>query len=89
MAQLKRGAHLAQPLAFNKRGTRWKPDYGIYYRSKCGRFALYASDQVGGIPLAPVRWLAIQLQPVPSVISRHRKRDAAARACDRAARSAV
>lgn len=73
-------------LQFAKRGYRRREGGGLTYRSKCGRFAIYCSDQCGGVPLYPVRWLAIARgQHGESIISRHRKREAAELACEREA----
>jgi len=76
-------------LAFSKRGARRTEGYGLYYRSRCKRYALYLSDQVGGIPIMPHRWLALRILPTQTVLSRHRKREAAARSCQRDARSFI
>lgn len=72
-------------LTFAKRGRRRKAGYGLYYRSACGRYDLYRSNQVAGVRL-PERWLAIAREPTPHLISRHRKRGPAMAACDRHAR---
>ena len=62
---------------------RSKPGYGIHYRSD-GDYKLYNSDQVGGVKLRVVRWLAIWIGPDGErLISRHRVRRAAERSCER------
>lgn len=72
-------------MTFARRGHRRKPGYGLYYKSDCGRFAVYRSDQAAGVPL-PLRWLAVELLPTPRIISRHRRRTRAETACRRAGR---
>jgi hypothetical protein len=76
-------------LAFSKRGHRRKAEYGLYYRSRCGLYALYRSDQVGGVPVSPIRWLAITYKvyaQAGEVIGRHRTRSGAERSCVRHSR---
>jgi hypothetical protein len=72
---------------FRTRGVRRKPGYGLSYRSVCERYLLYKSDQVDGVAVRPVRWLAIRLLPFQQTISHHKTRDAAAKACNDDARS--
>lgn len=78
----------AAALAFPSRGFRRKPDGGLTYRSKCKRFALHCGDQVGGVRMKVVRWLAIELLGNGSerIISRHYCRAAAIDACRRRSR---
>jgi hypothetical protein len=73
-------------VTFRARGVRRPADCGLVYLSLCGRFALYKSDQLYGVPIDPVRWLALQNFPRRLVISHHRTRGAAAKACQRHAR---
>jgi hypothetical protein len=67
-------------LTFNRRGHRRRPDGGLKYRSTDGRYELHKSDQVGGVRLRPVYWLAIALRD-QRIISRHSKRQRAEAAC--------
>jgi len=73
-------------LSFSRRGTRRKPGYGLAYRSRCGRYELYCSDQVDGIAVSPARWLAVYLAPFGRVLTRHRKREQAEQSCNRHAK---
>lgn len=70
-----------QPLEF-ARGRRKRKDVGVTYPSRCGRYEIYKSDQLYGVAITPVRWLAIRLGEHGRVISRHWKRAAAERACE-------
>ena len=73
---------------FPTAGVRLNPDEGVRYHSTCLRYEVYESDQVGGIPVDPVRWLAIRLDgqgEAGRVIGRHRCRQGAERKCVRAA----
>lgn len=76
---------IAVKLSFPKRGVRRRLGYGLHYRSACGRFVVYKSCECLGVEL-PVRWLAIAVTRAGQrIISRHRKRSAAERACQREA----
>lgn len=69
-------------LRFPRVGRRTNPDYGLRYFSNDGRYELYESDQLGGVPLAPVRWIAVRRDETGGrVIGRHRCRQAAERRC--------
>lgn len=74
-------------LEFPARGYRRTPGNGLTYRSKCGRFIVYKSDQVAGVRIRPPRWLAIEVTigGGQRIISRHKKRETAEAACNRAA----
>lgn len=75
------------PIEFVTRGHRRKPGGGLYYRSTCGRYELYKSDQVAGVRLHPPRWLAIAVgETHQTIISRHWRRGPAEKACRRHAR---
>ena len=70
-------------LEFAKRGRRRSLKSGLYYRSECGRYALYKSDRLCGVEVKPVRWLAfINVSGAYRVISRHYSRKSAERACE-------
>jgi hypothetical protein len=73
---------------FAIRGRRTKPGFGLHYASACGRYEIYKSDQVGGVPVKPARWLAISFVGGRKVLSRHKTRTAAAIACVKHARGA-
>jgi hypothetical protein len=74
---------------FPRLGLRPNPMYGLRYRSLCDRYELYESDQLGGVALDPVRWIAVRLDgpgEAGRVIGRHRCRQAAERRCVQDAR---
>lgn len=71
------------PLEFPARGTRRRPGFGLTYRSKCGRYALYQSDLVDGLPVKPVRWKAMTQT---RVLKQCRTRGGAIAACQRHAK---
>lgn len=74
-------------LNFPPLGHRTDPEGGLRYRSTCGRYELYQSDQIGGVALDPVRWLAVRLDGNGGrVVGRHWKRSAAELSCLRDAR---
>ncbi len=69
---------------FPRFGSRPNPMYGLRYRSLCDRYEIYESDQLGGVTLDPVRWIAVRLDgpgEAGRVIGRHRCRQAAERRC--------
>lgn len=71
-------------LRFVSRGKRRRPDSGLSYRCVNGPYVVYCSDQVAGIKVKPVRWLAIvKTQAAEQIISRHRCRAQAEKACHR------
>lgn len=73
-------------MEFVTRGHRRREGWGLRYASRDGRFAVYKSYQCDGIAL-PVRWLALQVTRTGEhLISRHRTRRAAERACQRKAK---
>ena len=67
---------------FKRRGVRKSPGYGLSYLSEDGTCELYKSDFVSGIPVLPVRWLAITHNPM-RILSRHRTREAATQSLNR------
>ena len=83
---------------FPSRGYRKKPSSGKSYRSRCRRYELYCSDQPAGISKyyeggtlkkMPVTWLAIYCGKWQQIISRHRSRKAAIKACEQHAKKGV
>lgn len=77
-------------LEFPKRGLRRSPKSGLYYYSKCGRYALYKSDRLCGDEVKPVRWIAFSVtNGAYCTISRHLSRKSTERACEVFDRSLV
>ena len=69
-------------IEFPKRGRRLKEGYGLAFISRCQRYEVYKSDQVGGVKVRPVRWIAIARAPHPRIVSRHRSKAAAVKALE-------
>lgn len=71
-------------MKFQERGHRRRPDGGITYQAIDAPYAVYHSDQVGGIPVQGERWLAIlRMANSEFVIGRKKSRAGAERACNR------
>lgn len=73
-------------LKFSTRGQRRTAGFGLYYRSECGKYEIYKSDQCAGLPVRPVRWVAIFVLG-NTIINRHTKRAAAVKTCERHAKT--
>jgi hypothetical protein len=67
-------------LEFPRRGYRRRKGHGLSYRSRCGRYEVYQSCMASGVAI-PEQWLAIEVT-TKLIISRHRLRERAERACE-------
>jgi hypothetical protein len=77
-------------MKFQQTGHRRRPDSGITYQAIEAPYAIYHSDQVGGIPVQGERWLSIvRLANSEFVIGRKKSRAGAERACNRHYRAAL
>lgn len=69
-------------LRFVSRGHRRKPGSGLTYRAVNGPYSVYCGDQVEGVKIKAVRWLAIlKTETSERIISRHRCRKEAEKSC--------
>ena len=84
-----KGKRNKDKLEFSDRGRRRpdklgcdKPQAGLYYPSKCGKYSVYKGDRLCGFNVDPARWIAFSVTDgVYRVISRHLARKPAERAC--------
>jgi hypothetical protein len=78
---------MVRPIEFSDRGTRRRPDCGMYFTSRCGAYALYHSDLLYGVEVRQPIWLAITYDvesgPAGRVIGRRKSRGGAAKVCRR------